>query len=130
MGLIAVLAIIAIILLVLIVRRPRYINIDEVTESMATTESSESLPSNEEASSTPSTEEVVIQENETILKRGKTSTRVNIRELPSADSRVLETVEEGYEFDIVEITTDGWTKIIYGESTAYISSDYVILITN
>lgn len=61
---------------------------------------------------------------------GKTSDRVNIRELPSEDARVLETVEKGYTFDIIEIYSDEWVKIHYQDQEAYISTMYVILLPN
>lgn len=60
--------------------------------------------------------------------QGKTSTTVNIRELPSTDARVLKKVEKDYTFTIIEILDNGWTKIEYEGSEAYISSDYVIII--
>jgi uncharacterized protein YgiM (DUF1202 family) len=41
---------------------------------------------------------------------------------------VLATVEAGTTFDIIEVQSDGWTKILYDGQEAYISSDYVILI--
>lgn len=62
--------------------------------------------------------------------RGKTSERVNIRELPSEDARVLETVEAGYTFDIIEIYSNDWVKIKYEEQEAYISTMFVIVIQN
>ena len=61
---------------------------------------------------------------------GKTSDRVNIRELPSEDARVLETVEKGYTFDIIEIYDDEWVKIRYQDQEAYISTMYVIVLAN
>lgn len=60
---------------------------------------------------------------------GKTSTRVNIRDAASQNARVLHTVDEGTTFDILEILNNGWTKILYEGSEAYISSDYVIITT-
>lgn len=62
--------------------------------------------------------------------RGKTSDRVNIRELPTEEARVLETVDAGYTFDIIEIYNDDWVKIRYQEQEAYISTMYVIIIQN
>lgn len=67
-------------------------------------------------------------EEEVTALRGKASSMVNIRELPSTDSRVLETVEKDYPFEILEILNDGWTKIQYGDSEAYVSSQFVILV--
>ena len=62
--------------------------------------------------------------------RGKTSTRVNIRDAASEDAKVLATVEEGTTFEIVEILDSGWTHIIYEDQDAYISSAYVIVINS
>ncbi|MCI8314242.1 MAG: SH3 domain-containing protein [Lachnospiraceae bacterium] len=68
-------------------------------------------------------------ETPTTAMHGKTSTRVNIRDAASQDARVLNTVDEGTTFDILEILNNGWTKILYEGSEAYISSDYVIITT-
>ena len=65
----------------------------------------------------------------TTMMHGKTSTRVNIRDAASQDARVLNTVDEGTTFDILEILNNGWTKILYEGVEAYISSDYVIITT-
>jgi SH3 domain protein len=65
----------------------------------------------------------------TNIMHGKTSTRVNIRDAASQDARVLNTVDQGTTFDILEILNNGWTKILYEGSEAYISSDYVIITT-
>lgn len=78
-------------------------------------------PESEPLSSLPTTSDTL---------RGKTSDRVNIRELPTEDARVLETVDAGYTFDIIEIYNDDWVKIRYQEQEAYISTMYVIIIPN
>ena len=56
------------------------------------------------------------------------TTKVNIRDAASDQAKVLTTVEEGYEFDIIEIQDNGWTKLKYEDQDAYISSSYVIVI--
>lgn len=118
------------ILIVQIIQRPRYINLTG-NDGNTSPESSVSISDNlinssPEASSTTTSQQTT--ESESKQQRGKTSTKVNIRELPSEDARVLTTVEGGYEFDILEILDNGWTKISYEDSTAYISSLYVILV--
>ena len=40
---------------------------------------------------------------------------------------VLDTVDEGTTFEIVEILDNGWTHILYDNTDAYISSAYVII---
>ncbi|MCM1182694.1 MAG: SH3 domain-containing protein [Roseburia sp.] len=60
--------------------------------------------------------------------QGKTSTRVNVRNAPTEDGKVLATVDEGTVFEIVEILDIGWTHVIYDDQDAYISSSYVIII--
>lgn len=112
------------ILIVQILNRPRYSAANEMeTATIIEIPQSEAIPATPE---TQDTEEPAAQDAST--QRGKTSTKVNIRELPTEDARVLETVEAGTEFDILEILDSGWTKIQYGEMEAYISSSYVILI--
>lgn len=63
-------------------------------------------------------------------KHGKTSTRVNIRNAASEDAKVLDTVDEGTTFDILEIMDNGWTKILYQDNEAYISSNFVIVLND
>lgn len=123
LGVIAFLVLAICILSVEIVRRPRYINISEpettVIEEAALDASTTGV---EESATVSSTTETV-----TAL-RGKTSTKVNIRDAANADAKVLATVEAGYEFDIIEIQDNGWTKLKYEDQDAYISSSYVIVI--
>lgn len=123
LGVIAFLVLAICILSVEIVRRPRYINISEpettVIEEAALDASTTDV---EESATVSSTTETV-----TAL-RGKTSTKVNIRDAANADAKVLATVEAGYEFDIIEIQDNGWTKLKYEDQDAYISSSYVIVI--
>lgn len=124
LGIIAFLTVAICILIVQILNRPRYTANSEVeTATITEITQSEAIPDIQETQ----TVEPETVANNTVL-RGKTSTKVKIRELPSADSRVLETVEEGVEFDILEILDSGWTKIQYNDQEAYISSSYVILI--
>jgi uncharacterized protein YgiM (DUF1202 family) len=76
--------------------------------------------------STDSSEDLTVSTQDTI--KGKTSSRVNIRDAASADAKVLDTVDADTILDIIEIQSNGWTKIIYDNSEAYVSSDYVIII--
>lgn len=115
-----------------IVKRPRYIETEqpeaaiiiENTESITTdvnqkTDNIIELPdSNDEASEASG------------AKKGKTSTRVNIRDAATEDAKVLDTVEEGTTFEIVEILDNGWTHILYDDNDAYISSAYVIIVND
>lgn len=117
-------------LIVQIIQRPRYINLTG-NDGNTALESSDNITDNLITSQINTSDIDSVQQtnsNDSKQQRGKTSTKVNIRELPSEDARVLTTVEGGYEFDILEILDNGWTKISYEDSTAYISSLYVILI--
>lgn len=134
MGIIVVLCISICFLIFCIAKRPRYVEtsesesavIAEMTESISTaaqTPESSCLPnptdadnSNTEYNGSPSP------------VQGKTSTRVNIRDRATEDAKVLDTVEEGTTFEIVEILDNGWTHILYEGVDAYISSAYVIII--
>ena len=75
-------------------------------------------------------EKIYVHYTESIWKKQEieTSTKVNIRDAASDQAKVLTTVEEGYEFDIIEIQDNGWTKLKYEDQDAYISSSYVIVI--
>lgn len=123
-GIIVLLVIAICILTVQILNRPRYTVANETeTATIIEIPQSEAIPATQETKSSET-----VSTEDTNLQRGKTSTKVNIRELPTEDARVLETVEAGFEFNIIEILDSGWTKIQYGEMEAYISSSYVILI--
>lgn len=122
LGVIAFLVFAICILNVEIARRPRYINISEPETTVIEEATLDTSTDSEESATVTSTQETV-----TAL-RGKTSTKVNIRDAANADAKVLTTVEAGYEFDIVEIQDNGWTKIKYEDQDAYISSSYVIVI--
>ena len=128
LGMIAFFLVAICVLIVQIVSRPRYLNIEETENTMITEATAENNVQTASALEASATSETATSQNQ--VQRGKTSTKVNIRELDNADSRVLETVEAGYEFEILQIQDNGWTKIKYQDTEAYISSLYVILIQN
>lgn len=127
---IAILSVSICFLIFCIVTRPRYVAVNESGTAAGTevvnimeepqlaalpTAADDAAPAEETAPPSPDT------------MHGKTSTRVNIRDAASEDAKVLDTVEEGTTFDIVEIQDNGWTKILYDGSEAYISSNFVII---
>jgi uncharacterized protein YgiM (DUF1202 family) len=126
MGIIVLLSVSICFLLFSIVTRPRY------STALATPEAAVIIETSEEAIlSTEETDTTIEPQIETPTDstlRGKTSSKVNIRDSASTDAKVLATVEAGTTFDIIEVQSDGWTRIQYNGSTAYISSDYVILL--
>lgn len=113
-----------------IVTRPRYVIVNEpetaamITEatdlSEVTQQQSETLVSNNDT-------ETPVAEPSVNTMHGKTSARVNIRDAASDTAKVLGTVDEGTTFDIIEIQDNGWTKILYEGSEAYVSSNFVII---
>lgn len=130
MAIIVLMSISICLLIFCITTRPRYITIPESETTIIT----ESVPDNDDtqppdaidvSNDIAATEETAVDNT----MHGKTSTRVNIRNAASADAKVLDTVDSGTTFDIVEIQENGWTKIIYNGEEGYISSDYVIIIT-
>lgn len=113
-------------LIVCIVTRPRYVDTTEyetavipevpfVENQPAALSEDEGQPIPEPAAASP-------------VRQGKASARVNIRNAPTEDGKVLATVDEGTVFEIVEILDIGWTHVIYDNQDAYISSSYVIII--
>ncbi len=116
-----------------IATRPRYVIVSEPqTETAVITEMSgiaEDLQSETASAPVDVVDSAVDDTIPSDDMQGKTSTRVNIRNAASADAKVLDTVEGGTTFKILEIQDNGWTKIQYEETEAYISSDYVIRIT-
>jgi hypothetical protein len=124
MGIIVLLSISVCLLLFAIVTRPRYSTVSATPEPAIITETSEENIISGESDDT--NEQTTVQSVQT--QKGKTSTKVNIRDNASTDAKVVATVEGGTTFDIIEVQSDGWTKILYEGQEAYISSDYVILI--
>lgn len=117
-------------LLFCILTRPRYVIVNEPETAATITEVSDlaeepQQTENPVAGSVPETTPVAEQPQGTM--HGKTSTRVNIRDAASENAKVLSTVDEGTTFDIIEIQDNGWTKILYDGSEAYISSSFVII---
>ena len=108
-----------------IVTRPRYVIVNEPETAVIT--EVVNIMETQPAETASLVSEAEPPKEHTDTKHGKTSTRVNIRDAASADAKVLDTVEEGTTFDIIEIQDNGWTKILYDGSEAYISSDFVII---
>lgn len=134
MGIIVVLCISICFLIFCIVRRPRYIETADpesaiITESPSDFNLSATVPTDNDVLELPETNTAASTEEtpSAVQMRGKTSTRVNVRNAPTEDGKVLETVDEGTTFDIVEVLDIGWTHIIYNGEDAYISSAYVII---
>ena len=128
-GVIVLLIIAICFLSVQIIRRPHYINISE-NEATVIEEATAPITS-ADIEDTVGDSLSAAEQQPTSALRGKTSTKVNIRDAASTDGNVVEvltTVEEGYEFDIIEIQDNGWTKLKYEDQDAYISSSYVIVI--
>lgn len=111
-----------------IMTRPRYVIVQE-PETAVITEVSNLLEDTQEpkTNSSVSDSKPPADEAPASSMHGKTSTRVNIRNAASEDAKVLSTVDAGTSFDIIEIQDNGWTKILYEGSEAYISSSYVII---
>lgn len=135
-GIIAVLCVSICFLIFCIAKRPRYIETDQ-PESAIITEGSDVLntagtaEADNEILELPDTDVSTAEGDASSANmQGKTSTRVNIRDAATEDAKVLDTVEEGTTFEIVEVLDNGWTHILYNDSDAYISSAYVIIVNN
>lgn len=114
-----------------IATRPRYVTVTE-PESVVITEAeavAEEAAAPDAISADSGADESATEPVPDETMHGKTSTRVNIRNAASVDAKVLDTVDGGTTFDILEIQDNGWTKILYNDEEAYISSDYVIVVT-
>lgn len=113
-----------------IMTRPRYVIVNETEPAMITEDSFLAEDTQLPESPAATSDEIPVDEEPAATMHGKTSTRVNIREQATEDARVLATVDEGTTFDILEIQDNGWSKILYEGTEAYISSKYVILTNN
>ena len=130
-GVMACLVLAICVLLVKISGRTRYIDTTEsatiqeapvIQETITITDSSLAQSAEEK---TP--KETPSEDTASNVLRGHTSDKVKVREQPSLEARVLEIVDKGYSFTILEILATGWTKISYAEGEAYISSAYVVV---
>ena len=137
LGVIVMMSLSICVLIVCIMTRPRYVNTSEENAAViieVPPDAGISVASTDETAGmtdTAQTQAQDLQDNTyTAHKKGKTSTRVNIRNAPTEDAKVLDTVDEGTTFEIVEILDNGWTHVIYEDQDAYISSAYVIIINN
>lgn len=128
MVIIALMSISICFLIFCIVTRPRYIITNEPETAVITEASNLPDEPSSQAVAALSDTEIPIEDTPSGNLHGKTSTRVNIRDAASEDAKVLDTVEEGTTFDILEIQDNGWTKILYEDSEAYISSNFVIVV--
>jgi len=112
-----------------IVTRPRYVIVNEPETAAMITEASgfdedelqPEVPASENTAGTP------VENSPNKTMHGRTSTRVNIRDAASENAKVLNTVDDGTTFEIIEIQDNGWTKILYEGTEAYISSNFVIV---
>ena len=128
-GVICVLSLSICVLIVCIATRPRYVDTTEpetaiITEVPAL--NTTSISQNEQTATVDTPPTTI--DSEPSIVYGKTSTRVNIRDAASEDARVVETVEEGTTFTILEIQDNGWTKILYNDVESYINSSFVIIV--
>jgi hypothetical protein len=131
MGIIVLLSISICLLLFAIITRPRYSTVSATPEAAVITEASEdSIISGENSNQDQQTAALNDESGTDVssTQKGKASTKVNVRNYASTDAKVIGHLEEGDTFDIVEVQSDGWTKILYDGSEAYVSSDYVILV--
>lgn len=60
-----------------------------------------------------------------VVNKVKAKERVNIRKSDSKDSDKVGSASEGETFELIEKLPNGWTKIKYNDSEAYINSDYL-----
>lgn len=135
-SIIAIMSVSICFLIFCIITRPRYVIVDEpeaatIVESAnlsSELQSQDTSASPVKETTSPVEDAAPLAEEAPDTMHGKTSTRVNIRDAASEDAKVLDTVEEGTTFDILEILDNGWTKILYQDSEAYISSNFVIVL--
>ncbi len=123
---IVILCITMVFLIVCIVKRPRYSQVSETANTATVSSEGDYDDMYADEAIAEQISEASTEDEETLM-HGKTSTRVNIRDNPSEDAKVLDTVEADTTFEIVEILDNGWTHIIYDDGDAYISSSYVII---
>jgi len=88
----------------------------------------EKVPDDQETEDTPSTdgkEEIPSEAGPEASMYVEVTTNVNVRREPTTDSEKLGTVSEGTRLLKIGEEADGWTKVSYNDSEAYVKSDYV-----
>lgn len=136
--LIAIIAIMSVsicFLIFCIMTRPRYTIVNEpetamIIESANLSDEIQARTASQDFPAGGTPETTSPEETASNIMHGKTSARVNIRNAASEDAKVLDTVDAGTTFDIIEILDNGWTKILYQDSEAYISSNFVIVLND
>jgi uncharacterized protein YgiM (DUF1202 family) len=97
----------------------------EVGEELARIEAGETI---EETSETE--EETETETEEAVEKKVRiTADVVNVRSSDSSTADKLGTARHGEEYTLVEEKVNGWSKIIYEDKEAFISSEYVEVIS-
>ena len=84
----------------------------------------------EEATEEPAAEEAdeVIEIEVTETNETKyAGSDLNVRELPTTDSEVVGSLAKGEEVTVVGVTSDGWSKIMYNSTAAYVSSIHLVV---
>lgn len=128
MSVIALMSVSICFLIFCIATRPRYVIVSDPEPAVIKESPGLSSDGAQPSAASPDTSSPVEEPPASDSMHGKTSARVNIRNAASTDAKVLDTVEAGTTFDILEIQDNGWTKIRYQDSEAYISSDFVIVL--
>lgn len=96
-------------------------------KSMINEEVGEILAEKEAPSVTPenTTEDNGNTQVATIVNRVRVKERVNIRKSDSKEADKVGTASAGEEYTVVQKKDNGWTEIQFGESTAFINSEYL-----
>lgn len=58
-----------------------------------------------------------------------TTARVNLRESPSTNSEVIETINYSVNLSRIGYYDNGWSKVLYDDQECYISSEYIEVVT-
>lgn len=101
--------------------------LEEILSSNTVSENTGSKEENsqEEASLSEETKETA---DDTVYCQSITKRRVNIRETPQMNGKVVGKIEYGKIGIIVEPDQDGWTKVTFGEVTGYCSSELLEIV--
>lgn len=91
-------------------------------ENMLQDDESAELTDVPEAEITPEAPETPQTETITMVK---TTDTVNVRTGPGKENKALGQAPKGSEFELIEAQDNGWSKIKYEDSEAYIKSDYL-----
>ncbi len=98
---------------------------EKIAEINATIEAQKQAEEAEKQAQEQETEDIPAEE---VVQYATATTRVNVRASDSAQAERVGEAMQGEKFEVVEVLLNGWTKIIFNGSEAFIKSEYLSMV--